>query len=187
VTLLSGEVTVFPDICTDERTAATRRRDHERGSDAVMTTGGDSPQLQSLSNAECFALIATQQVGRLGVIADGYPLIFPVNYGLDLGVIVIRTGTGTKLAGASHANVTFEVDNIDQRMRSGWSVLVKGLAEEITSEHRTELIERTKAAALQPWAPGSRGHWLRLIPHAVTGRRLVPGQLPPIPDPAADL
>jgi nitroimidazol reductase NimA-like FMN-containing flavoprotein (pyridoxamine 5'-phosphate oxidase superfamily) len=148
-----------------------------------MTSGPDGGELQNLSDAECFALIATQQIGRLGVIADHYPLIFPVNYGIDLGVIVIRTGAGTKLTKASHANVTFEVDDIDQRTHSGWSVLVKGLAEEITPEHRTELIERTKAAALEPWAPGYRGHWLRLIPHAVSGRRLVPGQLPPSPTP----
>src|SRR5581483_11023870 len=66
----------------------------------------------------------------------------------------------TKLAAADHANVTFEVDQIDERTRSGWSVLVRGLAEEVTSEHRTELIERTKATGVEPWAPGDRGHWM---------------------------
>jgi hypothetical protein len=27
--------------------------------------------------------------------------------------------------------------------------------------------------------PGDHGHWMRLIPHAISGRRIVPGQLPP--------
>ncbi len=151
------------------------------------TSGLADAQLQHLSAAECFALLAGQQIGRLGVNAADYPLIFPVNYALDHGVIVIRTSEGTKLANAVHANVTFEVDDIDQQRRSGWSVLIRGLAEELTSHHRTEVIERTKTAAVTPWAPGEHGHWLRLIPHAVSGRRLVPGELPPIFEPAAYL
>lgn len=145
------------------------------------------PELQVLSAEDCYALLATQQIGRLGVNAEHYPLIFPVNYALDHGVIVIRTNASTKLAAANHANVTFEVDDIDQRTRSGWSVLVRGLAEEVTSEYRTELIERTKATGAQPWAPGERGHWMRLIPQGISGRRIVPGELPPAFEPGAYL
>jgi nitroimidazol reductase NimA-like FMN-containing flavoprotein (pyridoxamine 5'-phosphate oxidase superfamily) len=40
---------------------------------------------------ECYRLLRTQQVGRLGVNAEHYPLIFPVNYGMDGDTIVIRT------------------------------------------------------------------------------------------------
>jgi uncharacterized protein len=92
---------------------------------------------------------------------------------------VMRMAEGTKLAAADHANVTFEVDEIDQQTRSGWSVLVRGLAEEVTSAHRAELIARTEATDVTPWAPGEHGHWMRLIPQAISGRRIVPGQLPP--------
>lgn len=151
-----------------------------------MTTGERSG-LEVLGIDDCYRLLATQQIGRLGVHAEHYPLIFPVNYALDQGVIVIRTNAGTKLAAADHANVTFEVDQIDERTRSGWSVLVRGLAEEVTSEHRTELIERTKATGVEPWAPGDRGHWLRLIPQDISGRWIVPGQLPPAFEPQAYL
>ena len=55
--------------------------------------------------------------------AEHYPLIFPVNYALDRDVIVVRTHAGTMLEAAAHANVTFEVDEIDRRTRTGWSVL----------------------------------------------------------------
>jgi nitroimidazol reductase NimA-like FMN-containing flavoprotein (pyridoxamine 5'-phosphate oxidase superfamily) len=147
----------------------------------------ETAQLQHLSTNECFELLATSQIGRLGINAEHYPLIFPVNYALDHEVVIIRSGPGTKLTHASHGNVTFEVDEIDQHHRSGWSVLVRGLAEELTPHHRAALIERTKTAAVEPWAPGEHGHWLRLIPHAVSGRRLVPGELPPIFEPAAYL
>ncbi len=135
-------------------------------------------RLLTLTSAECYRLLETQQIGRLGVIAEHYPLIFPVNYALDQRIIVLRFTEGTKFLAANHANVTFEVDQIDQPARRGWSVLVRGLAEEVTSRHRDELIERTLASGLEPWAPIEHGHWMRLIPHAISGRRIEPGQLP---------
>lgn len=146
-----------------------------------MTEHGQTgePALQALSNDECWMLLATQQVGRLAVVAGHYPLVVPVNYALDHRVVVVRTGEGTLLQAASHANVAFQVDQVDQVARAGWSVLVRGLAEEVTDRHREELVESTLATGATPWAPGDRGHWLRVIPHDVTGRRIVPGELPP--------
>jgi uncharacterized protein len=116
-------------------------------------TAGERSGLEVLGIDDCYRLLATQQIGRLGVNAEHYPLIFPVNYALDQGVIVIRTNAGIKLAAADHANVTFEVDQIDERTRSGWSVLVRGLAEEVTSEHRTELSNAPRPPA---WSRGPR-------------------------------
>jgi nitroimidazol reductase NimA-like FMN-containing flavoprotein (pyridoxamine 5'-phosphate oxidase superfamily) len=144
-----------------------------------MTDRGHDPEIQVLTADECYELLETQQIGRLGVNAEHYPLIYPVNYAMDRGVIVMRMGAGTKLVAANHANVTFEVDDIDSRTRSGWSVLVRGLGEEVTPAHRDELIARTRAAGVEPWAPGEHGHWVRLIPQGISGRRIVPGQLPP--------
>jgi uncharacterized protein len=127
---------------------------------------------------ECHELLAGHEVGRIGVIAEHYPLIIPVNYGMDGRTIVVRTHPGTTLSAAAHADVTFEVDEIDRRERTGWSVLVRGLAEEVGPEHRAGLVERTHATGVQPWAPGEHGNWLRIIPQGISGRRIVPGQLP---------
>jgi uncharacterized protein len=142
-------------------------------------TQRDDVTLTELSAQECRALLATQQIGRLGVNAEHYPLIIVVNYGLDRDIVVIRTHPGTTLTNANHANVTFEVDDIDQRTQSGWSVLIRGLAEEISQTEGAELFQRTVINAAQPWAPGEYGHWLRLIPHHMTGRRIEPAQLSP--------
>ena len=146
------------------------------------TAGEPAPdaRLEVLATTECYRLLATHEVGRIGVNAEHYPLVFPVNYAMDGTTVVLRTAPGTKLSAAPHANVTFEVDDIDRRTRSGWSVLVLGLAEEVTSAHRAELIERTRASEVRPWAPGEHGHWLRIIPQAISGRRIVPGELPPL-------
>jgi uncharacterized protein len=102
------------------------------------------PELQVLSGVECYRLLAAQQVGRLGVDAGHYPVIFPVNYALDGEAILIRTEPGTKLPAADYANVTFEVDDIDRQTRSGWSVLVRGVAEEVTAARRGEPLVGTR-------------------------------------------
>lgn len=137
----------------------------------------NGPALLELSDDECRKLLSTRQMGRLGVNDGHYPLIFPVNYGLDGDTVVIRTHPGTKLTHASHANVSFQVDDLDEATHTGWSVLMLALAEEVTEAHRSELIASTRANGVQPWAPGEYGCWLRLIPHRLTGRRIVADSL----------
>jgi nitroimidazol reductase NimA-like FMN-containing flavoprotein (pyridoxamine 5'-phosphate oxidase superfamily) len=136
---------------------------------------------------ECYRLLGTHELGRLAINAERFPIVVPVNYAMDGTTVVVRTRPGSKLLAAQHANVVFEVDDVDRRTRSGWSVLVRALAEEVGEEHRAELVARTRASGAEPWAPGEHGHWLRLIPQEVTGRRIVPGQLPPAIDPRAYL
>lgn len=147
-----------------------------------MTDAGageaSEPTMHVIASEECYRLLATHEIGRLGVNAQPYPLLFPVNYAIDGTTLVIRTHAGTILGAAEHANVTFEVDEIDRRTRSGWSVLVRGQAEEVGERHRSEIVARTQAAGVEPWAPGEKGHWLRLITHGISGRRIVPGELP---------
>ncbi len=100
---------------------------------------------------------------------------------------MIRTHPGTILRAAEHANVTFQVDEIDRVSRSGWSVLVRGQAEQVGPEHREQIVARTRATGVEPWAPGEHGNWLRLITHEISGRRIVPGELPPAVDERAYL
>ena len=148
--------------------------------------GPDDSTMHQIPAEECYELLGTQEIGRLGVVAEHYPLIFPVNYALDGTTLIVRTHSGTILRAAEHANVTFEIDEIDRRARRGWSVLVRGQAEEVGESHRAELVARTHEAGVEPWAPGEKGHWLRIIPHEISGRRIVPGELPGL-DPRAYL
>lgn len=147
----------------------------------------DDDALEVLDTEECLRLLATQEIGRIGLAGRRFPTILPVNYALDREVIVIRTHPGPTLSAANHANVAFEVDEIDRRKRSGWSVLVHALAEEVIEAHQAELVERMRATGVKPWAPGEHGRWLRLIPQEITGRRIAPGQLPSLFEMAAYL
>jgi len=153
----------------------------------TSTAGQPEATMHTIPTDECYRLLATHEIGRIGINAEHYPLILPVNYAVDGTTLVVRTRPGTILRAATHANVTFEVDEIDRRTRSGWSVLVRGQAEEVGDEHRAELVASTRRTGVQPWAPGEHGTWLRLIAHDVSGRRIVPGELPPAVDERAYL
>jgi nitroimidazol reductase NimA-like FMN-containing flavoprotein (pyridoxamine 5'-phosphate oxidase superfamily) len=127
--------------------------------------------LGELSKDECLELLADRQVGRVAVVAEGQPMILPVNYVLDGDLIVFRTDPGTKLDHGSLDRVAFEVDEIDLAHHEGWSVVVAGTGREITGA-LDEASEREQSLPLQPWASGPKEHWIRIVAPAITGRRL---------------
>ena len=100
-------------------------RSPARGSGVIAVAGAPpSAELFQLDRATCMALLGTQDVGRLVVVEDGEPRVIPVNYAVVEGSIVIRCDHDrrTSIAGP----VVFEVDLLDERTRSGWSVIVRG-------------------------------------------------------------
>jgi nitroimidazol reductase NimA-like FMN-containing flavoprotein (pyridoxamine 5'-phosphate oxidase superfamily) len=159
-----------------------------RSQESVTTTGRspderlDPGSLDELSPAECWRLLSTQQVGRVAVIVGHYPLVFPVNYAVDDQTIVYRTGLGAKLHSIHRSNVTFEVDEIDPVHRSGWSVMVKGVAQEIGFKRDRRTVSLAELGGAKPWAPGDREHFICIAADQVTGRRIQPAELPPASD-----
>ena len=129
-------------------------------------------EIRELSRAECLDLLGRAHLGRLGFIdsVGVFPIVVPVNYVLYDGSVVFRVGPGAKLAAAVRgADVAFEVDQTDDSERTGWSVLVRGTAEELVdSDELAELKERH----LQPWAPGAKRHYVRINSNLVSGRRI---------------
>jgi nitroimidazol reductase NimA-like FMN-containing flavoprotein (pyridoxamine 5'-phosphate oxidase superfamily) len=88
--------------------------------------------LELLTEEQARGLLATGEVGRVGVTLGALPAIFPVNCRLIDGSIVFRTAPGSKMSAAAEgAVVAFEVDDYQLADRSGWSVLAVGRAEVI--------------------------------------------------------
>lgn len=133
-------------------------------SDALYTM---SDVIDPLSEVECLRLLGRRTLGRVGITSGGLPLILPVHYIYDNGVIVFRTGTGTKLRAAANGDVlAFEVDAYDAETGRGWSVMVLGRATVVTTEH-----EHVGLPTLDQLAPGEeRNHYVRLSCELVTGR-----------------
>ena len=126
---------------------------------------------EELSPPDCLALLEANHIGRIAVVVDDRPIVFPVNYAMAGDEVVFRTNAGTKLAGAALGHVAFEIDGADEATREGWSVVVQGVGYEVTTslDLRSEQLRRLD---LQPWAPGDRSHWVRIVANSVTGRRL---------------
>ena len=128
--------------------------------------------LEELPRDECLRLLATQLVGRLAVVVrDGPPLVVPVNFVLDGEVVVFRSNVGDKLRALRRHPASFQVDEIDPLHRTGWSILMRGVAHEATSAEVEHLF-------VAPWAPGERDRWVRLLPTSITGRRIHLPELP---------
>lgn len=107
-------------------------------------------------------------MGRLAVWVSDHPEIFPINYKVDHGSLVFRTGAGTKLAAALGKMVAFEVDGTAPNGGIAWSVVLKGSA--ATLPRTPELLAHIEQL-LFPWETGRKDHSLRISPESVTGRR----------------
>ncbi|MET0902573.1 MAG: pyridoxamine 5'-phosphate oxidase family protein [Acidimicrobiales bacterium] len=128
--------------------------------------------MEHLSPKECWELLATSPVGRIGVLIDSAPEVYPVNHRVDGETIVFRTDPGGKLHGLHRSpSVCFEVDGFDPVTHDGWSVLVKGRATEVVA---AEDLRVATAEPLEHWGLGPKGHWIRIVPAEVTGRRIHP-------------
>jgi nitroimidazol reductase NimA-like FMN-containing flavoprotein (pyridoxamine 5'-phosphate oxidase superfamily) len=128
-------------------------------------------QLGELDEDRCVELLCTAPVGRIGFITDGAPLVLPVNFTWHEDTIVFRTVEGQKLAAAaSGQTVCFEVDSWDAGSRTGWSVVVTGVAREVTNWAEQEQLENV---GLVPWARDQwRKMWVRIEPSEITGRHV---------------
>jgi nitroimidazol reductase NimA-like FMN-containing flavoprotein (pyridoxamine 5'-phosphate oxidase superfamily) len=135
-----------------------------------MTTTAASTSIEYLAPDECWRLLASTPVGRIGVLADSAPEIYPVNHAVDGRTLVFRTAPGTKLRSLLRTPlVCFEVDGIDADAATGWSVLVKGRAAQIVAPDE---IRAAQQLQLLFWPLGQTAHWIRVVPDQVTGRRI---------------
>ena len=128
------------------------------------------PAITKLMPAECRRLIAAGGVGRIAFSTASGPVVLPVNFAVVEGTVVVRTGEGTMIDGHADEQVAFEVDHIDEALRQGWSVLVRGRAHRVA--HPAELQHIRRDATIWPWPGGDRDVYVRIIPDRISGRRI---------------
>jgi nitroimidazol reductase NimA-like FMN-containing flavoprotein (pyridoxamine 5'-phosphate oxidase superfamily) len=142
----------------------------------------DRNGLEVLEREACLRLLDSVTLGRIGVSSGALPCVLPVNFRLVDDQVVFRTGIGTKLdAATQHAVVAFEVDQMDPITHEGWSVMVTGVAREVTDPRE---LDRLASERIPRWAPTGDGRVVAVSTDLVTGRRIVAGLLPP-DDPAS--
>jgi uncharacterized protein len=126
--------------------------------------------LEVLSEQQCLDYLQSKNLGRIAFSTGGDTEIFPVNYASDGAVVVFRTAPGTKLDKAMNGRVTFEVDDWDAGAKVGWSVVLKGAAQEVTTG-MDPFASTLRKREVSPLAPGEREHWIAVYPSEISGRR----------------
>lgn len=124
-----------------------------------------------LTRPECIGYLSRSTVGRVAVSTGALPAIYTVLFALDAGHIVFRTSSTSRLRRAfCHSVVAFSVDDFDPGDLSGWSVLVRGVGEEVDDP---DLVAKLAGLALPAWGEGLESSaFLRLPVEQVSGTRV---------------
>lgn len=129
-------------------------------------------RIEDLSEQECWEILAREGFGRLAVAPLGEPDIFPVNFLVDEGKLLMRTAAGTKLAELTlNSSVAVETDG-GRDGDAAWSVVLKGQARMVEGFSRTY---EHDAKQLQTWLPTDKPIYVEITASEVTGRRFLRG------------
>ena len=116
-------------------------------------------------------LLKAKRVGRIVWCGADSPQALPVNYVVDNDHILFRTSPYSVISKlASGQRVAFEVDDLDEFLEVGWSVLVAGTSHGVDDPGD---IPKSLDDRPAPWAPGGRNLYIRIQAQTVTGRRVV--------------
>ncbi|WGY04496.1 pyridoxamine 5'-phosphate oxidase family protein [Nocardioides sp. QY071] len=121
-------------------------------------------RLVVLSDDECWSLLRSRPVGRLAWSGDDGVTVLPLNFAVVDNTVLLRTTPYSHLArDCEGSEVAFEVDELDEEVHTGWSVLVRGRCTR----------ERQPSPGPTPWATGPRVLSLRIDVASVSGRRIL--------------
>jgi nitroimidazol reductase NimA-like FMN-containing flavoprotein (pyridoxamine 5'-phosphate oxidase superfamily) len=134
--------------------------------------------IEELDEIESLKLISAGGIGRIAYQSRFGPAVLPVNFKWHDGAVVFRTirhsaldeDLQTGITGGDYV-VAFEIDEIDEPGRQGWSVLIQGPGHHVESAAERAAAEQS---GVEPWPEGERELFLRIVPHRVTGRRIKP-------------
>ncbi|HLN16462.1 MAG TPA: pyridoxamine 5'-phosphate oxidase family protein [Acidimicrobiales bacterium] len=130
--------------------------------------------LLSMDEGECWALLPTVPVGRVGVSVRALPVVVPVRFSVVDQDVVFRTAMGGELHSAVHGNVVaFEAGHYDAEQESGWSVLIRGRASLINDPEELALVD---SLDLPTWSlDGEPDRWARITSSLVAGSHFSTG------------
>ena len=123
-----------------------------------------------LTVAQCWQALREGVVGRIAVVHERRPDIFPINYAVDHGTLVFRTGSGTLFQSADGTFVALEVDGYDVEQAEAWSVVARGVAHEV---YQLDDALEAMRLPLYPWHDAPKPRIVRIHPDSVSGRRFV--------------
>jgi len=131
-------------------------------------------RLEPMAVASCRDLLARHSYGRIAWQAAHGLQILPVSYAWHDQQIVFRTSPEGSLSELVRpCAVAFEVDDLDEATRSGWSVVVHGRARAVADP--PELARLWTIDGPVPWAVGLRNLFIAIPPDRISGRAITRG------------
>lgn len=128
-----------------------------------------------LTSMECRRLLAQRHLGRVAVVADDGPAVYPVNYTLDRDAVLFHTDEPPSFGRDSQ--IALQVDDLDEGRHGGWSVVVRGRASEVDEPDELEEVRRLPLRH----AGRASGHYIRLRQVSISGRRIDGGSAGDLP------
>ncbi|SRR5690606_25313672 len=125
--------------------------------------------ISDLKQQECYELLTSTTVGRVGFVLDDRVQIFPVNYVVSGHDLLVRTSSDGILRDLADegARVAFEIDYHDDLVGTGWSVLMHGALALVPEDEVPAVVGR-----VSPWAGNERAVPLRFRIETIFGRRV---------------
>ncbi len=120
-------------------------------------------------------LLASIDHGRVVFTRNALPAIRPVNHLIDDGQVIVRTrltatvSTVVQRYPSTEVVVAYEADQLDAVDRTGWSVVVTGLATTVADAAQIARYEQL----LHPWVNLAMDSVIAINPQIVTGVRIV--------------
>ncbi|WP_431965823.1 pyridoxamine 5'-phosphate oxidase family protein [Nocardia sp. bgisy134] len=126
-----------------------------------------------LDREQALSLLAQAPFGRVVYTRDALPAIRPVNHLLEDGRVIVRTRIASQFSTAVQKRagivVAYEADDLDIDRRTGWSVVVTGIARPITDATRIARYQQV----LRPWIDAPMDGVIEIETTIVSGIELV--------------
>ena len=125
--------------------------------------------LEVLSERESRQLLSGVPVARVIFTDHALPAVLPLTIAVMDDAVYFRTTPDSRLAALADGSVlTVQADAVDVVSRTGWSVVVTGVAEIVSDPAHRTIVE----AVVEPWAPGNHSVSVRVPLTSLTGRRV---------------
>lgn len=132
-----------------------------------------SRAFERLDAEECWKLVGSEGVGRIGFLSETKMHIVPTRYDAHRGTVYFRAGTFGELARRVHGQaVSLQVDHLDRATFSGWSVVMSGRAHRV--EDAATVAARWSVGRPSPWLSSPDSQWIALRVDDIGGEQVRP-------------
>jgi nitroimidazol reductase NimA-like FMN-containing flavoprotein (pyridoxamine 5'-phosphate oxidase superfamily) len=129
----------------------------------------NSEDLERLDRETSLRLLASVSVGHIAWSDAQRVVIYPLNFVVDDDDIILSTSSAAlREAAARGVTLSFQADDFEPAIRTGWTVLVSGRLSEITEPAQILRLGKLVSA----WRQGKDPRLLRLRVDYIAGRRL---------------